>query len=215
MVGWVIKNQKKAGWLVAGIIALIVILDQLLKFYIKLNFRLGESFEIFPWFQICFVENNGMAFGMEWGHGASVGKLCLTLFRILAVGVLGWYIHQIIKRGAHTCYLVLIALITAGALGNIFDCLLYGLIFSPSTPYEVATMVPFGQGYGDFFFGKVVDMFYFPLIHDASGNVLFFNAIFNVADSAITVAVGVLLVLMCCRKDIVESAPLKKQEPSE
>lgn len=181
-------NSKQKSWLVAGLIILLLAIDQLIKCYIKLHFRLGETVEIFSWWQLCFVENNGMAFGIEW-----FDKLFLTLFRIVAVGLLSWYLHSLIRRGFKMGYILVIAMLKAGALGNIIDCLFYGLIFSPSTPYEVATLVPFGQGYGEFLYGRVVDMFYFPLIHNAAGEVVFFRPVFNFADSCITVAVVLIL----------------------
>lgn len=198
-------TTRQKNLLVAGVILLLLVIDQAIKFYIKLHFRLGESVEIFPWWQLCFVENNGMAFGIEW-----FDKLFLTLFRIVAVGLLSWYLWDIIRKGYKMAYVIVIALITAGALGNIVDCLLYGLIFSPSTPYEVATLVPFGQGYGSFFYGRVVDMLYFPLIHDGAGEVLFFRPVFNFADSCITVAV--ILILLFFRNTLNESLS-KKETP--
>lgn len=191
--------------MVAGIIFLLLLIDQAIKLYVKLHFRLGESVEIFPWWQICFVENNGMAFGIEW-----FDKLFLTLFRMLAVGLLGWYLHDLIRKGYKIAYILVISLITAGALGNIIDCLFYGMIFSPSTPYEVATLVPFGQGYGSFFYGRVVDMLYFPLIQNAAGEVLFFRPVFNFADSCITVAV--VLILLFFRQPLNDSLSKPKKE---
>jgi len=199
-----ISNRQKS-WLVAGLIVLLLVIDQAIKFYIKLHFRLGESVEIFPWWQLCFVENNGMAFGIEW-----FDKLFLTLFRIVAVGLLSWYLHDIIRKGYKMAYVVIIALITAGALGNIIDCLFYGLIFSPSTPYEVATLVPFGTGYSSFFYGRVVDMLYFPLIHNGAGEVLFFRPVFNFADSCITVSV--ILILFFFRNTLNESLSRPKKD---
>ena len=150
-------NTQK-GWLLAGIIFLIVLVDQIVKVYIKLNFCLGESVQVFPWWQICFIENNGMAFGIEW-----FGKLFLTLFRIIAVGLLVWYMVELVRKHIRMGYLVMIALVTAGALGNIIDCMFYGLIFSESSIYEAAHLVPFGEGYAPFFYGKVVDMLYFQI----------------------------------------------------
>lgn len=198
-------TTRQKNLLVAGLILLLLVIDQAIKFYIKLHFRLGESVEIFPWWQLCFVENNGMAFGIEW-----FDKLFLTLFRIAAVGLLGWYLRDIIRKGYKMAYVAVIALIMAGALGNIIDCLFYGLIFSPSTPYEVATLVPFGQGYGSFFYGRVVDMLYFPLIHDGAGEVLFFRPVFNFADSCITVAV--ILILLFFRNTLNDSLSRPKEE---
>lgn len=194
---------KQKGWLMAGIIALIILLDQALKIYIKLHFRLGEAVQIFPWWQICFIENDGMAFGIEW-----FDKLFLTLFRLVAVGLLIWYMVTLIRKQARTGYLVMIALVTAGALGNIIDCMFYGLMFTESTFQQAASLVPLGEGYAPFFYGKVVDMLYFPLITDSAGEVLFFRPVFNLADSAITVAV--ILILLFYRKDLNDT--LSKQE---
>ena len=178
-------SEKSQSWLVAAIIILVLLIDQCLKFYIKLNFTLGEARQIVPWFQICFVENNGMAFGIEW-----FDKLFLTLFRIVAVGLFCWYINNLIhKRHVSVGYLVMVALVTAGALGNIIDCLFYGLIFSDSTYLSVATLFPTEGGYAPLFYGRVVDMLYFPIIHNAAGETLFFRPVFNIADSCITVAV--------------------------
>ncbi|MBE6324495.1 MAG: lipoprotein signal peptidase [Bacteroidales bacterium] len=196
-------NTQK-GWLLAGIILLIVLLDQALKIYIKLNFCLGEAVEVFPWWQICFIENNGMAFGIEW-----FGKLFLTLFRIVAVGLLIWYMVELIRKHVRMGYLVMIALVTAGALGNIIDCMFYGLIFSESTINVAAHLVPFGEGYAPFFYGKVVDMLYFPLITNSAGEVLFFRPVFNLADSAITVSV--ILILLFFRKDLNDTLTNEKE----
>ena len=140
-------TQKKQSWLVTGIIVLVLVLDQCLKFYVKLNFTLGESVQILPFFQLCFVENDGMAFGIEW-----FDKMFLTLFRIVAVGLFSWYLWVLIhKQKARVGYIVMVALITAGALANIIDCLFYGLIFSESTPWVVAELFPSGGGYAPFF----------------------------------------------------------------
>ena len=182
-------SNKAASWWVAAIIMLAVALDQALKFYIKLNYTLGEAHEIFPFFYLCFVENDGMAFGIEW-----FSKLLLTLFRIAAVALFAVYIRSLIKNKAKFGYIVFVSLITAGALGNIFDCMFYGLIFSESTPLEVATFLPEGGGYAPIFYGKVVDMLYFPLIHNSAGEVIFFRPVFNIADSCITVAVIVIFI---------------------
>lgn len=181
----------------------ILLIDQISKFYIKLNFPLGSYFEVFPWFQICFVENPGMAFGWEF-----FDKLFLTIFRIGAVIAIIYYIHLLIKRKARLSYLLVISLIMAGALGNIIDCMLYGVIFSESTIFEAATLFPEGGGYAPLFYGKVVDMLYFPLIHNSAGEVLFFQPVFNIADSAITIAVFLLLLFF--RKDLNDS--FEKQE---
>ena len=198
-------TNKQKGWLMGGLIFLIVLLDQVVKVYIKLHFRLGEAVEVFPWWQICFIENDGMAFGIEW-----FDKLFLTLFRIVAVGLLVWYMVELIRKHIRTSYLVMIALVTAGAIGNIIDCMFYGLMFSESTVSEVAKLVPFGEGYAPFFYGKVVDMLYFPLITNSAGEVLFFRPVFNLADSAITVAV--ILILLFFRKDLNDTLGKEKEE---
>ena len=176
-------TKNKQTWLVVGIVLLALVLDQVSKVYIKTQFELGEKREVFSWFWIVFVENNGMAFGIEW-----FSKLLLTLFRIVAVGVIGWYIHILInKQQVRTGYLTTIAMVIAGALGNIIDCVCYGKIW----------------GYADWFHGKVVDMLYFPLIRNAAGECLFFRPVFNIADSFITVAV--FLIIIFYRKDLDES----------
>ena len=182
---------------------IILLIDQISKFYIKLNFPLGSHVEVFPWFQICFVENPGMAFGWEL-----FDKLFLTIFRIVAVGAIVYYLHHLIKHKARIVYLLTISLILAGALGNIIDCVFYGVIFSESTIYEAATLFPANGGYAPIFYGKVVDMLYFPLIHNSAGEVLFFQPVFNIADSAITIAVFILLLFF--RKDLNDS--FEKQE---
>lgn len=191
------------SWLVIGIVLLMLIIDQAIKFAIKLNFTLGESYSVFPWFQLCFVENNGMAFGIEW-----FDKLFLTLFRVVAVGFLVYYLYLLIRDGARVGYLVFVALVTAGAMGNILDCMFYGLIFSESTPFALAEFLPSAGGYGSFMYGKVVDMFYFPLIHNAAGETIFFRPVFNFADSCITVSV--IAILLFYSKDLNKS--LNKKE---
>ena len=181
-------KEIKQTILVTGIVLLAVLADQVLKLYVATHFRLGESYSITSWFWICFVENDGMAFGIEW-----FSKLLLTLFRIVAVGLLSWYMHRLIYiNKARTSFLAMVALVTAGALGNIIDCVFYGKLF----------------GYAGWFYGKVVDMLYFPLIHNVAGECIFFRPVFNFADSCITVAVIVLILFF--RKDLDSS--LQKQE---
>ena len=148
-------------------------LDQVIKLYIATHYALGESHEITSWFWLCYIENNGMAFGIEW-----FSKLALTLFRLLAVGLLGWYVDTLVRKPeVPSGYIATIAFIIAGALGNIVDCVFYGKLF----------------GYAGWFYGRVVDMFYFPLIHNSAGEVIFFRPVFNFADSCITCAVGVII----------------------
>lgn len=180
------------------LIVLMLAIDQISKFYIKLNFTINSSIDVFSWFQIHFVENNGMAFGIEF-----FGKLFLTLFRIAAVVALIIFIHKLIKRKARVGYILAISLLLAGAAGNIIDSVFYGAIFSESTAYQVATLFPDGGGYAPLFYGKVVDMFYFPIITGDVGNVLFFPYIFNVADSCVTVSLGIILLFF--RKELNES----------
>ena len=181
-------REIKQSILVTAIVLVAVVLDQVLKIYVKTNFALGESYQITSWFWLSFVENEGMAFGIKW-----FSKLLLTLFRIAAVGVLGWYMHRLIYiNKARSSFLSLVALITAGAIGNIIDCVFYGKIFD----------------YAGWFYGKVVDMLYFPLITNSAGECIFFRPVFNLADSCITVAVIILFLFY--RKDIDSS--LKKCE---
>lgn len=175
-----------------------MLFDQLLKFWVKLNMTIGESFQVLGnWFQIYFVENNGMAFGLEFG--AQFGKIALGIFRIIAVGLLFYLIHYLSKKKVKFGPLLGISLITAGALGNIIDGIFYGMIFSESTFTQIATLFPDGGGYSGFMQGKVVDMFYFPLFTFPEwmpffGGQIFFSPIFNVADSAITVGFLYLLI---------------------
>lgn len=187
-------------WLLAaGIMLAVIILDQVLKIYVKTHFYLGESYEIFPWFQIAFIQNNGMAFGWELGS-----KLLLTLLRIVTVAFLLYYVCKICSRPeARTGYIVCLALIIAGAAGNIIDCMFYGLIFNNPMPPEVAQLFPPEGGYGEFLRGKVVDMLYFPLVSwtwpawvpvVGGEYFLFFSPVFNLADSAISVGLIVLLI---------------------
>ena len=191
------------------LILLILIVDQTVKIYVKLHFSLGESVDVFGWFKIYFIENNGMAFGMEL-----IGKLFLTVFRIIAVGALAYYIRLLIKKEVRTGYILTVSLVLAGAAGNILDSLFYGMMFSASHYLgPVATLFPEGGGYAGIFYGKVVDMLYFPLIKNASGNTLFFSPIFNIADSAITVAVTIILLFF--RKELNESLETKKEDETK
>lgn len=176
----------------------ILVIDQIIKVCVKTGMHLGERIEITSWFSLVFVENNGMAFGWElWG-----GKLFLTLFRVVAVCLIGWFIHSEIKRRRPTGYIVCLTLIAAGAAGNIIDCLFYGLIFNTPPYPQVAEFQPWGYGYGEFLYGKVVDMFYFPLIEwdmptwmpiYSGQHCVFFSPIFNFADAAISCGIVALL----------------------
>lgn len=183
-------------------LAILLIADQIVKICIKLNMNLGDSITVFPdWFFIHFIENPGAAFGMQLG--GDNGKLLLSLFRIVAICAMVWLTNYLCKK-ENTPKGVLIAatMIIAGAIGNMIDSAFYGLIFSESTPYAAATMFPEGGGYGRFLHGKVVDMFYFPIIDTTwpewlpwigGDRFTFFDPVFNIADSYITVAVIYLI----------------------
>lgn len=192
----------KAFWAVFTIVVSLLI-DQSSKLWVKTHMYLQQSFDIFgDWAKIYFIENEGMAFGLEFG--GEYGKLALSLFRVFAVMGLGYLLYYLIKKKEPTFLIVCISLIFAGALGNIIDSLVYGVIFSKSGYYgEVATMFPEGGGYAPVFYGKVVDMLYFPLIEGfwpnwmpfiGGDHFIFFRPIFNVADSCITVGIALILI---------------------
>jgi signal peptidase II len=182
------------------LIFILLLVDQVSKIYIKTNFILGEEVEVFKWFKILFIENEGMAWGTE--IPGEYGKLFLTLFRLVAVGGFGYWLWASVERKDSSNYLIVaISLILAGAFGNIIDSVFYGVIFNDSH-YELATLFS-DQPYGTLFHGKVVDMLYFPFWHGILPSWLpiwggrdftFFNAIFNVADMAISTGVGILIV---------------------
>lgn len=187
-------------------VVLILLIDQIVKIWIKSHMTMGESIHVFGnWFQIYFIENNGMAFGMQLG--GAMGKFLLSVFRIALAGFMIYYLNKLVKSKAPTGVLIGVALILVGAIGNIFDSLFYGLIFSESTFTEVATLFPDGGGYAPFLFGRVVDMLYFPIINTTlpdwipiwgGSDFIFFRPIFNIADSCITV--GVIYMLLFHRK---------------
>ncbi len=182
------------------IVILVLLIDQLLKIYIKTHFFLGQEVRVLGnWFIIHFTENNGMAYGMELG--GQFGKLVLSSFRILAVLAIAWYLVDIIKKKENQLYITCIALIFAGAVGNIIDSAFYGVLFSDSG-YDVARFLPDEGGYASFLHGKVVDMFYFPIISGhfpawfpiwGTEDFIFFRPVFNVADASISIGVGVLI----------------------
>ncbi|WP_126244312.1 lipoprotein signal peptidase [Chitinophaga rhizosphaerae] len=201
-------------WIVIG----ILFIDQVLKFWIKTNMALNESFPIFgSWFQIHFIENEGMAYGLKFG--GEFGKIALTMFRLIAVIVGFFYMKRLVREKYHNGLLVCGALILAGAAGNLIDSMFYGLIFSDSTDMSVAQFLPEGGGYGTFLHGNVVDMLYFPLF---SGNFpewmpfwggehfIFFRPIFNIADAAISVGVIAILIF---QKRFLHKPGDEKQKP--
>ncbi len=185
---------KKRSLIAVADVLGVIIIDQLIKFDIKTTFLLHEDFCVAgDWFHILFTENRGMAFGMQF-----VGTMFLALFRIVAIGFFCLVLARLIKRKAPYGVIVCVAMIIAGASGNIVDNMFYGLIFTESTPFSLAQLVPMGQGYGSFMSGKVVDMFYFPLFTwpdwmPLVGGNTFFGAIFNFADAAISCGAVALL----------------------
>lgn len=196
------------NWKKIGILLFVLLLaDQALKIWIKTHLALDEAIIVFPdWFQLRFIENNGAAFGMQIAKSGAFdwGKVLLSLFRVVLCGFMVWLINRLIKMKAPTGAVVGLAMILAGAVGNILDSAFYGLIFSASTPLSVAH---FGGSYAPFMMGKVVDMFYFPLFEWEScpswlnflvdSRNYFFGAIFNLADAYISVAVVYLILFQC------------------
>ena len=189
--------NKRQAILVTFIIVLVLIIDQVIKVEVKTNMTLGEHIPVTSWFHIAFVENNGMAFGMEL-----FDKLFLTTFRIVAVILIGWALARFIKGGVKPGFLLCVCLIFTGALGNIIDSVIYGVVFSESSYHQIATFLPEGGGYGSLFYGKVVDMFYFPIIDTqwpdwmpmvGGESFVFFSPIFNFADACISCGIIALL----------------------
>lgn len=193
------KNMFTQGRLAALIVLVVLVIDQVIKICVKTGMYLHESIHVTDWFYIYFTENNGMAFGME-----IIGKLFLSLFRIVAVVLIAWYLTRVVKQKPRVKngYIVCLSLILAGAVGNIIDSVFYGEFFSASTHTDIATWVPMGQGYADWLHGRVVDMFYFPIIDTywpdwmpfvGGEHFIFFSPIFNFADAAISCGIIALL----------------------
>ena len=196
-----LKSIKQLNrYQVAILIGLLVVLfDQLLKIWVKTSFYLGEELEITSWFKLCFIENNGMAFGWQFGS-----KLFLTIFRILFVGAIIYYLLKLRKcAGVKFGYLICVSLVLAGAIGNIIDCVFYGVMFNNPMPPETASFFPDSGGYAPLLQGRVVDMFYFPLFSFnwpdwfpiiGGEHFEFFKPIFNLADAAISC--GIIAILL-------------------
>lgn len=192
------------GKLAIILVLAMLVIDQLIKIWVKTNMTLHESIRVANWFYISFIENIGMAYGMQIGS-----KLVLSLFRVAAISVLGYFIWLQVRKHARTGYVVSLSMVLAGAIGNLLDCMFYGLVFTESTPYYISSLVPFGDGYAPFLMGKVVDMFYFPMIVTTwpqwvpmvgGDEFVFFSPVFNFADSCISV--GVVLLFLFYRKEI-------------
>ena len=207
------KEIVTKGRLAVILIIAILLIDQFIKIWVKTHMELHESIRVTNWFYIAFIENNGMAYGMQIGS-----KLLLSLFRVVAIGALGYYIWlQSKKTNVRWGYIVCLSMILAGAAGNLIDCMFYGLCFDASTVGHVSQYVGLGNGYESFLMGRVVDMFYFPLIVTTypdwfpvcgGEDFIFFSPIFNFADSSISV--GVVALLLFFRKEIGQISFRKK-----
>lgn len=191
-------DTKSKSLLATSIILLTLILDQVIKIIVKTNFYYGESVCVTDWFYFTFVENMGMAFGMQ-----VMPKVVQTMMRLVFSGFILWYIILLVKANFKNGYIICVSLIFAGAIGNVLDSIFYGVIFSESTYTDVATFVPVGEGYADWFYGKVVDMFYFPLLEFdwpswmpfiGGKHFIFFSPVFNFADAAISGGTIALLI---------------------
>jgi len=208
--------SKRKGLITCALVIVLLVIDQVIKVEVKTNMRLHESIRVTDWFFISFIENSGMAYGMTF-----INKIVLSLFRMAAISVLGYYLFLQIRKNVRAVYLVCLAMVLAGAAGNLIDCMFYGLVFNASSPYYVSYAVPFGDGYAPFLMGKVVDMFYFPLIVTTwpewvpffgGEEFVFFSPVFNFADACISV--GFVLGLLLCRKELSQIS-FKSKETDE
>ena len=203
------------------VVLAILLIDQIIKIWVKTSMTLHESIHVTDWFYITFIENNGMAFGMQLGS-----KIILSLFRVAAITLLGYYIWQQVKQKAKTGYIFCLSMVLAGAAGNLIDCMFYGLVFNASSPYYLSYFVPFGTGYAPFLMGKVVDMFYFPLFETdwpqwmpfvGGVHFVFFSPVFNFADACISVSV--VCVFLFYRQEVssisLSHSAEKKEEQTE
>lgn len=211
----------KRTYLAIGTIFFVLLIDQVLKFWIKTTYPLGGGFDIFglEWAKIHFVENEGMAFGMELG--GNYGKLILSLFRLIAVFFIGYYLYTLVKAKTSILLIVSIALVFAGAMGNIIDSIFYGVIFSASSYGQIAQYMPVDGGYTTLLHGHVVDMFYFPMAQGTYPDwmpfiggkfYLFFRPVFNIADAAIST--GVISILLFQRDIFVQPSEEQKNDGS-
>lgn len=197
-------SVKMKGVTVLVLVITLLAIDQIIKILVKTEMSLYESIRITDWFYINFIENSGMAFGMTF-----INKYILSLFRMFAIVVLAYYLYKQVRTGARMVYVVTLAMILAGAAGNLVDCMFYGMIFSSSSPFYVSYFVPFGEGYAPFLMGRVVDMFYFPLVVTTwpqwvpffgGEQFVFFSPVFNFADAC--VSVGFVILMIFCRQEI-------------
>ena len=192
-------------WIPFLVVGLVLLADQCLKIWIKLHFPFGEVAQITSWFKLYFIENEGMAFGMKLGFAD--GKLLLTLLRIAMAGGIVYYLIKLYKKETHWGLLVAVSMILAGALGNLIDSIFYGVLFSESSSQQIATLFPVDGGYAGLLHGRVVDMLFFPLFEGympkwipiyGGSYVVFFQAIFNIADASISS--GVLMIIIFQKK---------------
>ena len=202
------------AFVAVGIMLAVFVIDQIIKVAVKTNMHLYESIEVTDWFQIYFIENRGMAFGMDF-----IGTTFLSIFRIIAIIVFCVLLLRIIRRRLPIGLIACVSLVVAGAMGNIIDNFCYGMIFSESTPFQISSLVGWGEGYGQMMSGRVVDMFYFPLFTwpewmPLVGGEVFFGAVFNFADAAISC--GAVAILIFYNKYIIDKkeATNAKSDPS-
>ena len=203
---------SKKAYIAIAVILLILLTDQVIKIWVKTHLALSEDIKITPWFYIRFIENKGMAMGIE-----VFGKMFLTVFRVIASIAIAYYIYLLIRYNFKLSYIIVVSMIFAGAMGNIIDSVFYGVIFSESTPMHIAVLFPSDGGYSSLLHGDVVDMFYFPLFNFnwpawmpwiGGSNFEFFRYIFNLADASISV--GIVVLLLFFRKTL--SLSFEKQE---
>ena len=198
------KTQKQQTVVSVLIFLVILIIDQVIKISVKTGMTLHQSIRVTDWFYISYIENNGMAWGMS-----IMPKIMLSLFRLVAIFGIGWYIYKQIQKGSRWLYVVLLSMVLAGAAGNLIDCMFYGMIFSGASSDYTSFFVPWGTGYAPFLEGRVVDMFYFPLIVTnypdwfpvwGGESFVFFSPVLNFADASISVSV--VSILLFCRTEL-------------